>query len=143
MPRRKTALASLRPEDYASLAAYRHALRQFLHFSTEAARAAGLTQQQYQVLLAIKSSPNDDLLSIGQLAESMLLRHNSAVGLVDRLARQRLLRRVPDGDDGRRVRIRLTAGGEKLLSRLAAIHRDELRRLGPQLVRSLQSLGVK
>ncbi|HTB62717.1 MAG TPA: MarR family transcriptional regulator [Opitutales bacterium] len=143
MSRHNSTTKPLRPQDYASLAAYRHALRQFLHFSTEAARTAGLSQQQYQVLLAIKSSPNDDLLTIGQLAESMLLRHNSTVGLVDRLVRRRLLRRVADGDDGRRVRIRLTAGGEKLLSRLAAIHRDELRRLGPQLVRSLQALGVK
>ncbi len=128
---------------YRALAAYRHALRRFLHFSTEAARAAGVSQQQYQVLLAVKAAPGRALLTIGELAEIMHVRHHSAVGLVDRLTRHGRLRRVRDTADRRRVRVRLTASGEKALRRLATQHRDELRRLGPQLVRSLKSLGVE
>jgi DNA-binding MarR family transcriptional regulator len=143
MPRPSTApRASLSAANYRALASYRHALRRFLHFSTEAARAEGLSQQQYQVLLALKAAPGRALLTIGELAEIMQVRHHSAVGLADRLARRGLLRRVADEVDGRRVRVRLSAAGEKVLSRLAASHRDELRRLGPQLIRSLQSLGV-
>jgi len=134
--------SALSSADYRALAAYRRALRRFLHFSTEAARAAGLSQQQYQVLLALKAAPGRALLSVGELAEIMQVRHHSAVGLVDRLARRGLARRVRDTADRRRVRVRLTASGEKVLGRLAASHRDELRRLGPQLIRSLQSLGV-
>jgi DNA-binding MarR family transcriptional regulator len=138
MPRR----ATLSSADYRALAAYRHALRRFLHFSTEAARAAGVSQQQYQALLALKAAPGRALLTVGELADVMHVRHHSAVGLVDRLAGRGQLRRVPDTADRRRVRVRLTAAGEKVLQRLAASHREELRRLGPQLVRSLQSLGV-
>jgi DNA-binding MarR family transcriptional regulator len=128
--------------DYLALAAYRHALRRFLHFSTEAARAAGHTQQQYQVLLAVKAAPAPDGLTIGELADTMHLRHHSTVGLVDRLTQRGLLRRKTDAADRRRVRVSLTARGEKVLGHLAAVHLDELRRLGPQLVRSLQKLGA-
>jgi len=143
MPRRRPSPpAGLSAADYRALASYRQALRRFLHFSSEAARAEGLTQQQYQVLLALKAAPVRAGLTIGELAETMRVRHHSAVGLVDRLARRNLLRRVADAADRRRVRVRLTAAGEKTLGRLAASHRNELRRLGPQLIRSLQSLGV-
>ncbi len=135
-----TSSAGLSAANYRALAAYRQALRRFLHFSTEAARGAGMTQQQYQMLLAIKASPNPALLTIGQIAELMLVRHHSAVGLVDRLVRRNWLRRVADKTDARRVHVKLTAMGEKVLARLAAVHRDELRRLGPELVHSLQLL---
>ena len=130
------------PADYYALATYRHALRRFLHFSTEAARAAGYTQQQYQVLLAVKAAPTANGLTVGELAATMHLRHHSTVGLVDRLNRKGLLRRKTDGEDRRRVRVSLTARGEKVLRRLAVIHLEELRQLGPQLVRSLKKLGA-
>ncbi len=128
--------------NYQALAAYRAALRRFLHFSTEAARSAHITQQQYQVLLAVKAASPGTLLSIGELAGIMHVRHHSAVGLVDRLVHRGLLRRTRDAGDRRRVRVGLTSRGKTVLSRLAASHRDELRQLGPQLVRSLQALGV-
>ncbi len=134
--------AALRPQEFAALAAYRQALRHFIHFSTEAAGEVGLSQQQYQVLLAVKATPEGRLLTIGDLAETMLIRHHSAVGLVDRLTRRGWLRRVADPTDARRVRIRLTSAGNRVLGRLAAVHYNELRRLGPQLVQALQSLGV-
>ena len=138
----RTSSAGLTPANFQALAAYRLALRRFLHFSTEAARAAGMSQQQYQALLAIKAASGPVLLTIGELAELMHVRHHSAVGLMDRLVRRGWLRRVADKQDGRRVHVRLTSAGEKILAKLAAVHRDELRRLGPELVRSLQSLGV-
>ena len=85
---------------YELLAELRHALRRFQRFSQEAARAAGLTPQQHQALLAIKGFPGRDYVSIGELAERMQLRHHSAVGLVDRLARRRLVRRVASRPTG-------------------------------------------
>ena len=40
--------------EYETLAELRYSLRQFLHFSEEAAHGAGVTPQQHQALLAIK-----------------------------------------------------------------------------------------
>src|SRR3954453_12589647 len=93
--------------EYEHLAAFRHALRQFLRFSEEAAKKAGVTPQQHQALLAIKGFPERDEVSIGELAERMQLRHHTTVELVDRLAELRLVARVHALEDRRRVMVRL------------------------------------
>lgn len=120
---------------YESLAALRYALRRFLNFSQDAARQADLTPQQHQAMLAIKGFPGRDYASITELAERLQLRHHSVVGLVDRLARRRLLRRTSSVADRRSVELRLTAQGEKVIEQLSAIHLQELRQLGPELHR--------
>ena len=120
---------------YESLAALRYALRRFLGFSQDAAKKAGLTPQQHQALLAIKGFPGRDYASIAELAERLQLRHHSVVGLVDRLVRRQLLRRAASLADKRRVELRLTAKGEKVIEQLSAIHLRELRQLGPELHR--------
>lgn len=125
---------------YELLAALRHALRRFLHFSQAAAVEAGLTPQQHQALLAIKGFPGPGPVSIGGLAERLHLRHHSAVGLIDRLVRRQLVRRVPSKSDRRRVEVRLTARGEALIRRLSAAHLAELRQHGPELHRLLGSI---
>ena len=119
--------------EYEQLAAFRYALRQFLSFSEEAAREAGLTPQQHQAMLAIKGSPDPARVTIGDLAERLRVRHNSAVGLVDRLTAQGLLERRANPDDRRQVHLALTAHGADVLEQLTAAHRDEIRRIGPQL----------
>jgi DNA-binding MarR family transcriptional regulator len=119
-------------DQYQALAAFRHELRKFLHFSEEAAVAAGLTPQQHQALLAVKGFV-DESLTIGELAERLQLRHNSAVGLVNRLVLQRLIKRHRSTADRRQVHLTLTPTGERLLRELSAAHRQELRRIGPQL----------
>jgi DNA-binding MarR family transcriptional regulator len=125
---------------YESLAALRHALRRFLHFSQDAARRAGLTPQQHQAMLAIKGFPGRDYASITELAECLQLRHHSAVGLVDRLVRRQLMRRTTSKADRRRIELRLTARGEQVIERLSAIHLRELRQLGPELHRLVGSI---
>ena len=62
--------------DYEALAAFRYALRRFLAFSDAAIREKGVTPQQHQALLAIKAS-RDESLTIGALAEALLLQHHS------------------------------------------------------------------
>jgi DNA-binding MarR family transcriptional regulator len=119
--------------DYEALAAFRLALRQFLDFSQGAARRAGLTPQQHQALLAIKGYPGREVVTVRELAERLLLRHHSAVGLLDRLEGLGLVRRKADPEDGRRVLIALTAKAERLLAGLSATHLEEIRRLGPSL----------
>lgn len=123
----------LAQSDYRLLAEFRRVLRNFLAFSEGAARAAGLSPRQHQALLAVKGFDLDRAPTVGDLAERLTIRHHSAVGLVDRLVRGRLLARMPHPDDRRSVTLVLTARGESLLRTLAAVHRDELRRLAPTL----------
>src|SRR5512143_2309408 len=119
--------------DYETLAAFRYALRQFLHFSEEAAEAVGLTPQQHQALLAIRGFPGRDQVTVGELAERLQIRHHSAVGLVDRLVTQKLVARAAAENDRRQVFVALTSRGLSTLEQLAAVHRAELRRIGPQI----------
>jgi DNA-binding MarR family transcriptional regulator len=138
MARRASPL--LTKEHYEMLAALRHALREFLRFSQDAARTAGIPPQQHQALLAIKGYPEREYVTIGELAERLQVRHHSAVGLVDRLARRQLVRRVQVKEDRRRVHVSLTAKGEALIERLSEIHLAELREIRPKLRRLLDGM---
>jgi len=119
--------------DYRHLAEFRFVLRRFLVFSEEAARAAGLAPQQHQALLAIKGFAEGGAPTIGDLAGQLVIKHHSAVGLVDRLVKSGLVKRQQDANDRRRVTLALTASGEKLLEGLSSAHHDELRMLTPSL----------
>jgi DNA-binding MarR family transcriptional regulator len=129
--------------DYEVLAALRYALRQFLRFSEEAAHTAGLTPQQHQALLAIKGFPKRDFVTVGELAERLQVLHHSAVGLADRLVKQKLLRRARNPDDHRQVYVTLTAGGQNVLHKLSAEHREQLHRIGPEINAVLRRLKGK
>jgi DNA-binding MarR family transcriptional regulator len=127
--------------EYEALAAFRYALRRFLHFSEEAAGALGLTPQQHQALLAIKGYPGRDQVLIGELAERLQVRPHSAGELADRLEAQGYVYRVPGTDDRRQTYLALTPAGTAILARLSAIHREELRRIGPHLSTLLAQIG--
>jgi DNA-binding MarR family transcriptional regulator len=124
--------------DYQLLADFRYILRQFLSFSEEAAGQADLAPQQHQVLLAIKGAGGK--LSIGGLAQKLLVRPHSAVGLVDRLVEAKLLKRTSDEKDRRRVFLTLTPTAERVLKTLAATHRGEIGRIAPLLQSLLSEL---
>ncbi len=126
MSRSRTALAR---SDYEALAAFRAQLRRFLSFVESSARAAGLTGRQHQLLLAIKGRPGGGAAGVGELAESLQVRHHAAVGLVDRCERAGLVRRHRAIADRRRVEVALTAHGERTLARLSAQNRQELEAL--------------
>ena len=132
---------SLTTRDYARLAAFRHALRRFLRFSEEAAAAVGLTGQHYQAMLVVRGWPEDGRVTINDLAQQLLIRHNSAVELVDRLVEEDLLRREVSTGDRRKVELRLTPRGRDVLAKLAALHRSELQKIGPVLERFFAELS--
>ena len=132
--------AKLDTREYALLAAFRYALRSFLHFSESAAEGSGLTAQHYQAMLVLRGCPEDRRVTINDLAQQLLIRHNSAVGLVDRLHKQGLVAREASPLDKRKVYLRLTAKGDRVLERLAGVHREELRRIGPQLRQLVQQI---
>ena len=123
----------LNKAEYQLLAAFRYALRRFLRFSEESARAVGIEPQQHQALLAIKGFPERERLTIGELAERLQIRHHSAVELAGRLVANGLAARELDAADRRQVYLTLTPHGEALLGKLTMAHREEMRRLGPEL----------
>jgi DNA-binding MarR family transcriptional regulator len=124
---------ALGSRDYRTLARFRHALRVFLHFSEEAARAEGLTPSQHQLLLAVRGHPGDEPPSISAVADALLLRTHSVGGLVDRAADAGLVASHPDPADGRRRLVTVTPQGEAILERLSALHRHELRRFRDEM----------
>jgi DNA-binding MarR family transcriptional regulator len=126
---------SLRTTDYARLAAFRQGLREFLRFSEDAAAQVGLSAQHYQAMLIVRAAPEERPLTINELAAQLLIKHNSAVGLVDRLVKEGLARRAPSKADRRKVELELSARGRQVLASLAATHRRELERIGPELKR--------
>ena len=131
----------LNKAEYQLLAAFRYALRRFLHFSEASARAVGVEPQQHQALLAIKGFPERDRMTIGELAERLQIKHHSAVELAGRLVANRLAARELDSADRRQVYLSLTPHGEAVLEQLTAAHREELRRLGPELRALLNRLS--
>ena len=131
----------IRKEDYIALAAFRKALRKFLRFAEQGAVEAGLTPQQHQVLLAIMGSPDKTWLSVGEIADSLQLKHHATVGLVDRCQSAGLVERTTDLDDRRVVRVSLTERGKKVLDRLTQRNLSELRALG-SLTRELEALAL-
>lgn len=125
--------APLTKEDFEALARFRFGIRRYLRFSEEIVRKLGLTPQQYQAMLALKGFPDREWATIGELADRLQLRHHTVVELVNRAQAQGLLERVPHPGDARSVRVVLTPDGESILGRLAALHRDELERMGDVL----------
>jgi len=126
-------------EDVKTLAAIRRELRAFLHFSEAEATRQGVTPQQHQAMLAVAGS-SGGALTIGELAEALLVRHHSASGLVTRLEALGLVERCATDEDARRRVVRLTAAGDRRIAALSEAHREELRRLRTMLVKLLNAL---
>lgn len=121
----------LSKEEYVRLAQLRTSLREFARSTELAARDAGITPQQYQLLLAIKGFPGREQANISELAERLQIRHNAVIGLVNRAEARGLVRRVQDADrqDRRVVQIHLTPAGEQVLQAMAAALRSERKRV--------------
>jgi len=110
------------PEDYAALARFRQTLRQFMAFSERAAADMSMTMQWYQALLVIKTLGAQRPVSVGDLAEELLIKDHSAAELVSRLAEAKLVRRRVDPSDRRRSLLLMTPSADRALAKLAAVH---------------------
>lgn len=126
-------MPDLTQRDYTRLLEFRTALRQFERWSDDQAREVGLTSAQHQLLLAIQGHPDDRGPTIGQVAEYLIVRHHSAVGLVDRAVDAGLVTRVRDTEDSRTVRLALTPAGTDRIQALSELHLAQLDRLAPIL----------
>ena len=94
-----------------------------------------VTMTQLRVLFLIRERCEP---STGELAEEMHIRPATLTGLADRLEAKELIRRWPDADDRRVVRVGLTDAGASLLDEASAAGRWFLdaafERMGPEAV---------
>src|ERR1700704_853198 len=92
-----------------------------LHEATERwTELHGLTESRLQILTNLYFAPERQM-TLGQLAESQNLVPRTVTGLVDKLERDGLVRRVPDPSDRRSVRAHLTKAG---MARIEAMRKD-------------------
>jgi DNA-binding MarR family transcriptional regulator len=104
----------------------------------------GLTLPQFEVLssLAVSSCTNQQ-----ELAQRLQVTKGNLVGLIDRLGERGWVERVPDPEDRRVNKVRLTAEGKQVLDK---VYPDQLKavelmmsKLGMPEVDSLRSLLKK
>lgn len=115
--------------DFEQLSEFRYQMRRFERFSEQAAQSEGVTPLQYLLLLHIKGYPEREWATIGELAERLQAQHHGVVALVSRCEALKLVKRKASETDRRQVEVHLLKTGEKLLARLAELHRAELRSL--------------
>ncbi len=124
---------SLAQSDFEHLLELRTGLRRFLHWSEQQAHAAGLTPAKHQLLLAIRGHSDPAGPTIGEIADYLVLRHHSAVGLIDRAVNDGLVERNPDPTARSVVRVTLTQAGSDKLEQLSEAHVQELAHLAPTM----------
>lgn len=129
--------------EYRDQADFRTALRTFLSVSEERARSAGLTPQQYLLLLVTRGHRSYPHVAINELAEALKLQQSTVSLLVDRAVKRELLSRVESQVDRRRVEVSLTAHGQTLLDEIMDDNRRAIETLegglfSQSLVRALR-----
>ena len=115
--------------EFETLSRFRYQLRRFLRFSEEVSRQFGITHLQYLLLLHLKGRQGRQWATIGELAELLQSHHHGVVSLVSRCEKLGLVYRQQGTADRREVEVHLTPAGEKTISKLARLHRDELLKL--------------
>lgn len=129
--------------EYKALGDFRRAVREFLAFSEQGAADRGLTSQQHQALLAVRAHTGPEPISIGELAQCLMIRPHSAAGLVGRMEDAGLLERIESLADRRRVLLGLTPNGARLLSEISVRNVAQLSatmRIVSVLLRTMRSL---
>src|SRR3984885_6356110 len=125
----KETFRALSKENFKQLSEFRYQMRRFERFSEQAAQDEGITPLQYLLLLHIKGYPDRDWATVGELAERLQAQHHGVVALVSRCEALDLVKRKPSETDRRQVEVHLLKAGEQVLSRLAEMHRAELKSL--------------
>lgn len=122
----KSDSAPLTKREFELLANFRYQIRKFVRFSEQLARRHGVQPQQYLLLLQIKGYPGREWATVGELAERLRVQHHGVVALVSRCEKQGLVERRRSTEDRRRIEVRLRAKGERLVEKVASLHRAEL-----------------
>ena len=126
--------------EYRALAELRYRIRHFIQEGDAAAQRSSLEPQQYLMLLAIRGLPQGAVATIRTLAERMVLKHHSAVELIDRMESHGLVRRIRSEGDKREVCVSLLPQGSKLLDCVACERLSELKASGAALADAITAL---
>src|ERR1035437_6923722 len=112
--------------DFEILADFRYQMRKFVRFSEEVTRQQVVTPLQYLLLLQVKGYPGRDWATVGELAERLQAQQHGVVALISRCEKLGFVERRRSSEDRRRIEIRLLAKGDKLVNKVAHLHRAEL-----------------
>ncbi|GAA4347318.1 helix-turn-helix domain-containing protein [Variovorax defluvii] len=112
-----------------ALSEFRFRLRSFLRFSEDAAREAGITVLQYQLMLHTQGFRGRDWASVSEIAERLQAQPHGVVALVSRCEEAGLVKRRPSKVDRRLVEVHLLPKGRRVLAKLAREHQEALSEL--------------
>lgn len=133
---------ALSKSEFEALSQFRYQLRRFLRFSEQVTRQHGITPLQYLLLLHVKGFPGREWATVGELAERLQAQHHGVVALISRCEKLGWVSREQGKDDRREVEIHLTAKGDRMVAKMATLHRDEhLNPQGSGLLPQLQDLA--
>jgi DNA-binding MarR family transcriptional regulator len=107
----------------------------YVHASRTVGEATGAQPAQVSAVVHLAER---DGITLRELGEQLALNSAGITGLVARLERDQLVRRVPSSSDGRAISIRLTARGRTLAARVAPL----LTEISEQLVAGFTSREV-
>lgn len=116
---------TLSKKEFETLSEFRYRLRRFLRFSEQVTRKNGITPLQYLLLLHVKGFPGRNWATVGELANRLQAQHHGVVALISRCEKLGWVERRQGQTDRREVEIHLTADGERMVGKMAALHRAE------------------
>lgn len=124
MPKLET--PPLEKHDFEVLADFRYQIRKFERFSEQVTRQHGITPLQYLLLLHVKGYPGRNWATVGELADRLQTQQHGVVALISRCEKLGFVERRRSEEDRRCIEIHLLKDGEKVLTKLALLHRTEL-----------------
>lgn len=124
MPKLET--PPLEKHDFEVLADFRYQIRKFERFSEQVTRQHGITPLQYLLLLHVKGYPGRNWATVGELADRLQTQQHGVVALISRCEKLGFVERRRSEEDRRCIEIHLLKEGEKVLNKLALLHRTEL-----------------
>lgn len=131
--------------DLGRVAAFRSELRSFLQKTEIVTDEVGLTPQRYDLLLMIAWAGGTGGVRLTDLGALLHMQQPAVSELVKRAEEAKLVRRRSSPDDRRASLLRLTAEGERRLTRAVTALRDDRERLAmalAELKRRLESAAL-
>jgi len=120
--------------DFEMLSEFRYQIRKFVRFSENVARQHGITPLQYLMMLHIKGYPGRQWATVGELAERLQTQQHGVVALISRCEKLGLVERRRSSEDRRRIEVHLLGDGQRMVERIARLHRTQLTSLQGRFV---------